>query len=287
VEDTGFEVRTTDRSFLDRIRPHLAGHETTEEALAGLASYLFSAISGEDRTLPGGTVARGFHSLYAQGMRIYHGLDPEAMAGSLLHMMRSLALDYLDEFVRIRGGALAVQGDGVLLPTPQTRPELPSLVAALVSRGAAYLSEEVALIDPVRRRLHPSPLPLLLDPSDVSRFPGVAQAAPPRGSRRASRGRYAVPAEAFGVRTNDPVHVGWIVYLSFEPGAETRLEPSGGAWSLFGLSQSCANLDVWEGRGLALFRELVETAATSRLVIGSLEEAADLVMETAPSLVGT
>ena len=56
---------------------------------------------------------------------------------------------------------------------------------------------------------------------------------------------------------------------------------------MFGLSQACANLDVWEERGVVLFRGLAEDAAISRLVIGSPEEAADLLIEAAPSLVGT
>jgi hypothetical protein len=220
-------------------------------------------------------------------MRIYHGPDPEAMAGSLLHMMRSLSLDYLDEFIRIRGGAIALDGGGVLLPMAEVRPELSVLVATLVRKGAAFLGDEIAPVDPVLRRIHPSPFPILLDPPDASRFPGIVPAGPPRRSRRATPGRYAVSAEALGGRIAEPGPVRWIAFPSFEPGAETRVEPAGGAEAVFGLSQACANLDVWEGRGLALFRELAEGTAVSRLVVGSPDEAADLVMEAAPSMVAT
>jgi hypothetical protein len=174
-----------------------------------------------------------------------------------------------------------------LLPTAEVRTELPALVATLVKEGATFLGDEIAPIDPVLRRIHPSPLPILLDPPDAWRFPGIAPAAPPRRSRRATPGRYAVSVEALGGRIAEPVPVRWIAFPSFESGAETRLEPAGGAEAVFGLSQACANLDVWEGRGLALFRELAEDAAVSRLVIGTLEEAADLVAEAAPSLVAT
>lgn len=232
-------------------------------------------------------MARGLHSLYAQGMRIYHGPDPEAMAGSLLHMMRALSLDYLDEFVRIRGGAIALEGGGVLLPTAEMRPELRALVATLVRKGTAFLGDEIALIDPVLRRIHPSPFPILLDPPEVSRFPGIVPGTPPHRSRRATPGRYAVSAEALGGRIAEPVPVRWIAFPSFEPGAESRLEPASAAGAVFGLSQACANLDVWEGRGLALFRELAEGSAVSRLVVGSPEGAADIIVEAAPPLVAT
>jgi hypothetical protein len=252
-----------------------------------LPQYVFSAIIGDDRVLPGGTVARGLHSLYAQGMRIYHGLDTEAMVGSLLYTMRSLGLDDLDEFVRIHGGAVAMEGGGVLLPVSEASPDLPALVATLLRKGAAYLGDEIAPIEPVLRRIHPVPFPLLLDPSDVSRFPRIDVSGPPRTSTRATPGRYAVPPEAFGDRSAEPAPVRWIAFPSFEPGAETRLEPVGAADAVFGLSRSCANLDVWEARGLTLFRDMAEGVEKSRLVIGSLEEAADLIAEAAPTMVRT
>ncbi|MGH2655168.1 MAG: hypothetical protein ACRDIZ_00450 [Actinomycetota bacterium] len=287
MEGTGFEIRSTDPSFLDRIRPHLAGYEATEAELADVATYLFSVIPGEDRRLPGGMVARGLHSVYAQGMRIYHGPDPEATVGSLLHMMRSLALDYLDEFVRIRGGSVAVNGGGLLLATAEDRPETAALVAMLLRRGAAYLGDEISLIDPVLRRLHPSPLPVLVDVAAASLVPGIGPPGAPPRSRRATPGRYAASPGGLGSRRGDPTPLKWIAFPSFEPGAPTRLEPAGGADAVFALSRACANLDVWEDRGLMMFRELAEGAAISRLVIGSLEEAADLLIESAPALSGT
>ena len=287
MEDTGFEIRSTDPSFLDRIRAHLAGYEATEAELADVATYLFSVIPGEDRRLPGGMVARGLHSVYAQGMRIYHGPDPEAMVGSLLHMMRSLALDYLDEFVRIRGGSVAVNGGGLLLATAEDRPETAALVAMLLRRDAAYLGDEISLIDPVLRRLPPSPLPVLVDVAAASLVPGIGPGGAPSRSGRATPGRYAVAPEALGSRSADPTPLRWVVFPSFEPGSRTILEPAGGAGAVFGLSRACVNLDVWEDRGLMMFRELAEGAALSRLVIGSLEEAADLLIESAPALSGT
>lgn len=252
-----------------------------------MATYLFSVIPGEDRRLPGGTVARGLHSVYAQGMRIYHGPDPEAMVGSLLHMMRSLALDYLDEFVRIRGGSVAVNGGGLLLATAEDRPETAALVAMLLRRSAAYLGDEISLIDPVLRRLHPSPLPVLVDVAAASLVPGIGPGGAPSRSGRATPGRYAVAPEALGSRSADPTPLRWVVFPSFGPGSRTILEPAGGAGAVFGLSRACVNLDVWEDRGLMMFRELAEGAAISRLVIGSLEEAADLLIESAPAFSGT
>lgn len=284
MQGTGFEIRSTDARFLDRIRSHLAGYEAGRDDLSEVATYLFSAIPGSDRRLPGGAVVRGLHSVYAQGMRIYHGPDPKAMVGALLHMMRSLTLDYLDEFVRVRGGSVVLGGGGLLLPTPGDRPEVAALVALMLPRGAGYLGDEVSLVDPVLRRLHPSPFPVLVHVDLAARIPGLGSTGSPRRPRRATRGRYAVPPEELGSRRAEPAQLTWVVFPSFEPGEPTRLEPAGGAAAVFGLSQACANLDVWEERGLMLFRGLADDTAVSRLVVGSLEEAADLLIEAAPTL---
>jgi hypothetical protein len=220
-------------------------------------------------------------------MRIYHGPDPEAMVGALLLMMRSLSLDYLDEFVRVRGGSVVLEGSGVLLPTPDDRPETATLIALMLSRGAGYLGDDVSLVDPVLRRLHPSAFPLLVDADAASRIGGPGAQGPRRRSRRATRGRHAVALESLGSRRAEPAPVRWVVFPSFEPGSPTRIDPGGGAMAVFGLSQACANLDVWEERALMLFRGLAEDATVSRLVVGSLEDAADLLTEAAPSLVTT
>jgi hypothetical protein len=282
LHGTGFEIRSTDARFLDRVRSHLAGYEAGRDDLSEVATFLFSAIPGADRSLPGGAVVRGLHSVYAQGMRIYHGPDPEATVGALLHMMRSLTLDYLDEFVRVRGGSVVLEEGGLLLPGD--RPELAALVALMLARGARYLGDEVSLVDPVLRRVHPSPFPVLVHADVAARIRGLGSTSPLHRSRRATPGRYAVPPEALGSRRAEPAQVVWVVFPSFEPGGQTRLEPAGGAAAVFGLSQACANLDVWEERGLMLFRGLAEDAAVSRLVVGSLEEAADLLIEAASSL---
>jgi hypothetical protein len=76
------------------------------------------------------------------------------------------------------------------------------------------------------------------------------------------------------------------VFPEFRPGEETRLEPAGGAEILFRFAETRLNLHVWGDRTLVLMRDLLEESSVSRLVVGSLPDAARLVVETAPSMVG-
>jgi len=55
---------------------------------------------------------------------------------------------------------------------------------------------------------------------------------------------------------------------------------------LFRFTQSCLNLNVWRERALILMRELLETTPVSRLVVGSIPDAAELLQRSAPSVPG-
>ena len=75
-----------------------------------------------------------------------------------------------------------------------------------------------------------------------------------------------------------PADLGWIVLPVFRAGEETRLEPVPGAEAVFKLMEAMLNAHVWGDRALILARDLVETVPVQRLVIGSIPEAAELLI---------
>jgi hypothetical protein len=99
--------------------------------------------------------------------------------------------------------------------------------------------------------------------------------------------RRPVPVEELGgLAATSPAPIGALVFPFFEEGVETRLEPFGGSAALFRFTEATLNLHVWTDRAFILQRELLESAAVSRLVVGgSLAEAADLVWAAVPDLV--
>jgi hypothetical protein len=138
------------------------------------------------------------------------------------------ALDVLDSAIRLRVSALAPErvfihagaveheGRALVLPGPSLVGKT-TLVAALLSQGAAYLSDEYAVLD-AGGRVHPYPKPL---------------------SRRAdpgSRVQTDEPAHRFGAVAEDrPLPVGLIAVTRYERGAEwrpARRAPADGAMVL-------------------------------------------------------
>jgi hypothetical protein len=252
--------------------------------------WAFSASVEEDRVLPGGKRTRGVNNLYFGILRIYRGPYLEEMAGRVLSAARDVLTNGQDQFVRLRGGAVELNGGALFLAAPTPAPHIAALTAMLAHRGARFLGEGVVELDPVLRRIHPMPLPPLLYEGDLEQFPDLP-AQPVRRRKRddplqeALRPPRPASLEALGARSAEgPAPVRWIVIPAFEQGGHTRLEPAGGAETLFRFSETVLNLHVWRERSLVLLRELLESAAVSRLVVGSLPEAADELLRTAPSL---
>jgi hypothetical protein len=125
------------------------------------------------------------------------------------------ALDVLDSAIRsrisvlspervfIHAGVVEHDGRALVLPGPSLAGKT-TLVAALVSQGAGYLSDEYAVLD-ADGLVHPYPKPLSLrvDPG--------------------SRAQTDAPAERFGATAEDrPVPIALIAAARYESGAEWR-----------------------------------------------------------------
>jgi hypothetical protein len=247
-------------------------------------AFPFSADLGTDKTLAGGMTLHGKKSLYLGPLLQYRGRDVLEMAGKLIMSMRTEAAFVLNQYVMIRAGAATFGDAAVVLPSGP-EPHLPALVGLLLREGAGYLGDEIVKITPVRRKLEGFSLPLLVDSSDISLFP-MLQRAPARRRRgheyrEAETPRYPVSPGELGAVTSDPAPIGWVVFPEFEPGAETRLEPFGGAQAVFRFAQAVLNMNVWRERALLLARDLLDSAAVSRLIVGDMGEAAKLMAASA------
>lgn len=201
------------------------------------------------------------------------------MVGEAVATMRDLVTDVQNEFFRFRAGGIAVDGVAAIFPS-LPEPQLATLSAAALRLGAGYLGDEQVNVDPVLRRVHPLALPLLIEPSDIALFPEVSArliARRRRGSEHPPR--QVVRPEDFDAAPAPPTPLGWVIFPEFQAGAETRLEPVGGSEWAFRMVQACLNLHVWQDRALAFVRDLVDGTAVARLIVGSIPEAAEAVLE--------
>lgn len=215
------------------------------------------------------------------------------MAARVVGFARDRATQLTNQYVGVRAGAVTIGDGAILLPTPP-EPHMSALVGHMLRPGVGYLGDEQVNLDPILHQVHGLSLPLMIDTEDAPQFADVLEPARSRPARRRElapevRGatiRQALLPTARSAVWAEPTPLAWIVVPQFSPGSETRLEPFGGAQAIFAFTQAVLNLHIWEDRALILIRKLLDSLPVSRLTVGSLPEAAELVVDTAPSLIG-
>jgi hypothetical protein len=274
-----FAVRATDGRFLEIVRRYLDRFRVDE----GSDENVFSAACGAERRMAGGKVARGINALYLNYIRVFRGRGLEEMAGALVTSMREAVMSTQNQFVRIRAAGARFDGGAVLLPSPP-EPHLSGLAAALAVRGGTYLGDEMVKIDPIEHLAYGIDLPLVVDTSDLALFPELERTAAKRSSRerhvQAITPRQPVTLEELGTGLADPAPIRWIIFPTFAPGGETRIESIGASTALFRFTLAGLNLHIWGDRALILMRRLLEESSIAEVSIGSIPEAADLIAST-------
>jgi hypothetical protein len=254
------------------------------------AKAMFSADCGE-RQVAGGKTLKPKLALYFGTLPIYRGRVFEEMAGRLAGFLRDVATREMNEYLRLRAGAIRWENRSILFPSVPQR-HLPALVGLLLRTGVEFLGDEMTYFDPVLLRAHSAGFPLFVDSEDLPLFPDLerepARGRPARpvgeGFREATPRRLVLPEE-LGSRFAPPTSLGWMVFPEFREGARTAIEPVTTADAIFRFSAAVLNLHAWEDRALFLARDLVDSLPVSRLVIGSLPRAADEVLATAPDMI--
>jgi hypothetical protein len=281
IEDMEFSIRSTDVEFLELVRGYLGPFRVDD----GVDGITFQVDCGEPRVLPGGKIMRSTANLFVGGLRIYCGPRWEDMAGRLIGGVRDMLTTHANEFVRVRAVGAVVDGKAVILPSAPD-PHLPTLAALLARSGAGYLGDEMVKLDPILLQVHGIPLPILVDVADLGHLPETGGRA--RRSARiagdetedpdARTPRRAVPLAVLGADASPPADLARIVFPSFRPGEETRFEGIAASEAVFRILEAVLNAHIWGERAMLFARDLVETVPVERLVIGSVAEAADLLM---------
>jgi hypothetical protein len=128
-----------------------------------------------------------------------------ALVVAAVRLVDDTVITRLKKTAAVHAGVVRVGNKALLLPGG-THAGKSTLVAELVRRGASYFSDEFALIDS-EGWVHPYARPLLL------RLAGTEQQSP------------TLVEELGGESGREPVSVGWIVSIQFEPTSSWCLNP--------------------------------------------------------------
>jgi hypothetical protein len=133
-----------------------------------------------------------------------------ALVVAVVRLVDDAVITRLSSLAAVHAGVVQVGNKAVLLPGG-THAGKSTLVAELVRRGANYFSDEYALID-AGGSVHPYARPLLLRRATT-------------GQQSAEQQSPALVEELGGESGREPVSVGWVLSVQFQPTSSWGLNP--------------------------------------------------------------
>jgi hypothetical protein len=187
-------IRVNDSSVLEQVGVYLP--PDAKASSFGLVDVLFSLHVGGDNPTAN---LRRYHVLYVGSSRIYRAMDLEKVLETLESTLHFIVAIGARRRIFVHAGVVGWKGRAIVLPGASMSGKT-TLVAELIRAGAAYYSDEFAVVDS-HGRIHPFPRPLR-----------IRQDGEPRPTR--------YPVESLGGRSGTtPLPVGLVAVTSFKAGA--------------------------------------------------------------------
>jgi hypothetical protein len=195
-----------------------------------------------------------WHRLYAGRKRLLRTRDPDEVLGCLESDLQLRVAEVSPRYVFVHAGVVGWEEQAVILPGRSFSGKS-TLVAALLRAGAAYYSDEYAVLDD-RGRVHP-----------YARLLSLRQFAGQAPLRCA--------AEALGGRPGgEPLPVGLVVLAQYRPGARWQPRPLSAGEGVLALLNHTVPVRRRPEAALAVLGQVVVRARVLRTPRGEAEEAA-------------
>jgi hypothetical protein len=185
------------------------------------------------------------------------------------HLTQAVVADAGNRYALFHAAAAERSGGALVLPAPSESGKT-TLVAGLVDAGFAYLSDEVAAIEPRSRLVMPYPKPLSIDPGSWN---VLAHMAPDDDEYHATQWQVLPP------RIAPPSPVRWIVFPTYAEGEPTELVPIRASEVVAGLARNSFNFTRNGSRWLPVLAGIAKRCAGYRLRVGDLNSAVDALVD--------
>lgn len=246
-------VRVNDPEVLARVLPHLP--PGWKPARSPIVDQLFSLRVGGAST---SSSVRRYHLFYEGPSRMARTLERDELFESFEQRLQLFVAEWATRRVFVHAGVVGWKGRAILLPG-RSHAGKSTLVAALVSAGASYYSDEYAVID-ARGRVHP--YPRLLSIRDGKE--GSARRCPP---------------EALGGRSGSgPLPVGLIAVTEYRSGARWRPRPLTPGPAALALLANTVPARTKPGVALATLQQVVTQATALKGWRGEAEATVETIL---------
>lgn len=269
-------VRSTHEGFADAVRWHLQPFRLSGPNPWG-ASNADVFVSEEDKDTD--PPAYSFNYL---GERAGRSRSLPDLLHHFLWKINSVIPKSSDDYLFLHAGAVARDGEGVLLPARMDSGKS-SLTLAMLQNGFEYLSDEFGALDPVTRRAYPVEKRISLEQRALRRFPELEGKIEDPMIERADLSselwsRYVRP-EDVGAGVSRPVPVRWVVFPMPDWEGPPRLEEMSSTAAVQEMVQNSFNVERYDGRGVILLSLIGREVRSFRLLGGTPAQRAALLAE--------
>ena len=262
-----FSVKSEDERFSESLRWHLGPFLLDAPAPASIpAEFLATDETGEP----------AYIFRFSTHERFRVAMLAEAIHRTVWELHRAVH-DQVRDFLLLHAGAVVRGGHALLLPA-ETASGKSSLTLGLLEKGASYLSDDLAALDPVTNRAYPFPKRIKLIPDALEFFPGLEERLGDRDLPFSQFERFVRP-EDVGASVAEPATVKWVVFPTSEFEGPPVLEPMTKAESVKEMAANCLNLYRFGDAGVVLLSRIANGAESFRLRGGSLGERIELLSD--------
>jgi hypothetical protein len=224
--------------------------------------------------LDNGSTGESRYELFYGDWRMTQGSEPEELLKYLFWHVGFEAGHRTGSYLLIHAGAVVAPSGNALIFPAASGSGKSTLVGALVRAGFGYLSDEVAALDPVSRRVYPFPKAVSLKRGSFDLFPDLDE----RSASFAAWDEWAVqPAQLRADCVSGPSCPGWIVCLRHEADAATELHRITPATAVLEMSRNAMNLRIYGARAVRLLADVAGEVHSYQLVFSDLSAAVETI----------
>ncbi len=246
-------VRVTDAALLPLVLALLPPGWTASATPAVDTLYSITKIAGRSR------VPASYYYVYRGGCLLARSRSWDALMAALESDLHLSIAQQAKQHIFVHAGAVAYAGQAILIPGRSFSGKT-TLTAALVKAGAAYLSDEYAVIDAAGQVLP------------------YAKSLSVRAGADLAEGRCT--AESLGGHTaTGPLPVGMIVSARYEAGARWRPSVLTSGQALMTLMENAVRVRALPRLAMQTLPEAVRTARSYRGRRGEADRVADWLLE--------
>ncbi len=207
---------------------------------------------------------------------LYETGDPFEFISFIEWIIIDTALEKMDGYYQIHGGAVVKNDRGLILPAAPGRGKT-TLTVALTMNGFKCLSDDIVLIDADSLKLNPFSRNIFITEEKKSVFDRYGIGLPLRKSEWMEYGGWDfIPPHPQGERG---FNVDFIIFPKYNPAQKTELKRISKGKAIFEIIKESFNIHKFRDRGVDIVHRLVKNAECYQLAVNNLNEAVEIISD--------